>query len=243
MNALIERLRQTLAQQQKFLSEAAHELRTPITAIRLQIDNLAEDTETLTVRTDLDDLRQGSRRASTLVDQLLRMARYDAKAEPVHREIVDLAEIALMAVADHVPLAESRVIDLGVLSSQRTLIEGDERDLRVLIGNLIDNAIKYTPSGGTVDVEVSVRNGHSLVIVQDTGPGIDPALLPRISDRFFRAAPATVEGSGLGLAICQAIADRHGLTLSYINRRDRDGLMVTVTARTHKRPEPTPQGH
>lgn len=129
-----------------------------------------------------------------------------------------------------VSLAESRAVDLGVTSSEPASIVGGERELRILFGNLIDNAVKYTPEGGIVDVAVAAGPGGPVVTISDTGPGIDPAKLPRVFDRFFRAA-ASVEGSGLGLAICKAIADRHGLAVTLSNRSDRTGLRVVVAQR------------
>ena len=227
MNRLIERLRLTLAQQRKFLSDAAHELRTPLTALNLQIANLRGDVRDA-APADVEELRLGAKRAATLVDQLLRMARYDADASAPEPHEVDLRGIVLAAVADHVALAESRSVDLGVTSSEPAPMTGDARDLRVLFGNLIDNAVKYTPEGGVVDVAVTGRAGRPEVVICDTGPGIAQGLMPRVFDRFYRAAPVGVEGSGLGLAICRSIAERHGLTLTLANRGDRSGLRVVV---------------
>lgn len=224
MNALIARLRESVLQQRKFLSDAAHELRTPLTALSLQIGNLGSGDRPSA--SDIQDLESGARRASALVDQLLRMARYDA-TEPVY-ERLDLAAVVLDAIADHVPLAESRAVDLGVLSHDRLPITGDPRELRLLFDNLIDNAVKYTPRGGVVDVTILHDGTKGCVTIADTGPGIPPDILPRICDRFVRAAPRTIDGSGLGLAIARAIADRHSLLLSLANRDDGCGLSVTV---------------
>ncbi|MCW6513112.1 ATP-binding protein [Lichenifustis flavocetrariae] len=231
MNRLIERLRATLTQQRKFLSDAAHELRTPLTALNLQIVNIANPARSIAPE-DIVDLRNGARRAAALVDQLLRLARYDATADIQASIPLDLRTIVLAAVADHVALAESRSVDLGVTSSDTVPLVGDPRDLQILFGNLVDNAVKYTPAGGTVDVAITIGPESGCeVSISDTGPGIDPALLARVFDRFFRAAPAGVEGTGLGLAIGKAIAERHGLKLSITNRTDRSGLRVKVFPR------------
>ncbi len=227
MNRLIERLRVSLDQQRKFLSDAAHELRTPLTALRLQIGNLDASASTADPIT-IEDLQHGIRRASTLIEQLLRVARYDAAAD-VHQCIdVDLCSIVVAAIADHVALAESRSIDLGVTAQEPAPFCGDPGDLRILFGNLIDNALKYTPNGGVVDIAVSGRNGAVGITITDTGPGIDPSLLTRVFDRFFRGPPSTVDGSGLGLAICSSVAAQHGLTITLRNRLDRTGLCVLV---------------
>ena len=228
MNRLIERLRDSLTQQRVFLSDAAHELRTPLTAIELQITNLAHARAAATPAL-LADLRQGARRASTLVEQLLRLARYDIAPSTPDGQIVDLRAVLLEAVADHVPLAESRSIDLGVTTADVAELVGSPRDLRILFGNLIDNAVKYTPEGGTVDVSISKRGCAIEITICDTGPGVDPAILPRVFDRFFRAAAADTEGSGLGLAIAQAIAERHGFAIVLGNRPGGSGLQVTVS--------------
>ena len=239
MNRLIERLRVSLAQQRKFLSDAAHELRTPLTALQLQIGNLNASRSGTTAMA-LDDLRHGIQRASTLVEQLLRVARYDAAADVRQCIDVDLASIVLAAIADHIALAESRSIDLGITAQEPAPFRGDPSDLRILFGNLIDNALKYTLDGGVVDLAVARLDDTIEVSITDTGPGIDPALLTRVFNRFFRAAPAGIEGSGLGLAICKAIADQHGLTLTLSNRWDRTGLRVAVMGRPHEARSPAP---
>lgn len=227
MNRLVERLRDSLAQQRKFLSDAAHELRTPLTALDLQITNLGH-ADAATTPALLADLRQGARRSSVLVDQLLRMARLDALADVMERHDLDLGAVLLEAIADHVALAESRSIDLGLVASQVTPLVGNGRELRIMLGNLIDNAVKYTPAGGTVDVELSYDASRFAIEIRDSGPGIDPELTTRVFDRFFRAADADIEGSGLGLAVAQAIAARHGMSICIANRQDRSGLRVTV---------------
>ena len=224
MNVLIERLQHSLEQQKQFLSDAAHELRTPLAALRLQIENLQfPDDETL-----LPELRRGAARASGLVDQLLRLARYEADSAKSRPERLDAVALVLDCVADHVAVADNKRVDLGVALTEPAQLLGVERELRLLFGNLIENAVRYTPPGGIVDVSVRARDGHLEVEVADTGCGIREEALPRIFDRFFRAAPQDVEGTGLGLAICKAIAERHGFSIALRNR-DGGGLVATVT--------------
>lgn len=161
------------------------------------------------------------------------MARLDAVADLTERHDLDLGAVVIEAIADQVALAESRSIDLGlVASSQRVPFVGSGRELRIMLGNLIDNAVKYTPQDGTVDVGLSCDGGKATIEVWDTGPGLDPALTTRVFDRFFRAADADIEGSGLGLAVAQAIATRHEMVISVANREDRSGLRVTVSGPT-----------
>jgi two-component system OmpR family sensor kinase len=229
MNALIGRWRLSLDQQKQFLSDAAHELRTPLTALRLQIDLLQSDRAG---RTELDaalpELARGAGRASTLVDQLLRMARYESGDRPSESADVDIAALVLACMADFVTLAESKEIDLGLVCSEPARLRGVERDFHLLVSNLIENAVRYTPAGGVVDVGVRIDEGRVVVEVADTGGGIPDELLPRVFDRFFRAPGLVAEGTGLGLAICRAIARRHGLALTLRNRSS-GGLVATVT--------------
>ena len=115
-------------------------------------------------------------------------------------------------IADFIPLAGHRGIDLGMIHDDAAIVTGNPEDLRILIGNLLDNAIRYTPEGGKVDVSMSVSGHHRDVVeILDTGPGISASLLPRVFDRFFRAAGQETEGSGIGLAIVQAIAQRESV--------------------------------
>lgn len=227
MNGLLARLRDALASQREFLSDAAHELRTPLAALQLQLENLAagQGRDDLDVR--IDEMQRGLRRATRLVGQLLGMARFEAST-PRTRSRLELGGIVKEAIADLVPLAEDRQIDLGMVSDEPAAISADAADVRVLVDNLIDNAVRYTPTGGRVDVGVSCRDGTAIVTVADSGPGIDPALLPRVFDRFFRAAGQDIEGSGIGLAIVKAIADREGAAIRLANHPE-GGLVATVT--------------
>ncbi len=226
MNALIGRWRLSLDQQKQFLSDAAHELRTPLTALRLQIDLLRADRAELD--TALPELARGAGRASALVDQLLRMARYETGDRPSERRDIDMAELVVECMADLVTLAESRRVDLGLVCSEPARLSGVERDFHLLVSNLIENAVRYTPAGGVVDVGVRIDDGRVVVEVADTGCGIPDELLPRVFDRFFRAPGLVAEGTGLGLAICRAIARRHGLSLTLRNRAS-GGLVATVS--------------
>jgi two-component system OmpR family sensor kinase len=119
-----------------------------------------------------------------------------------------------LAVADMLPQAQLKRIDLGLVQSEPAWVRGQSEALRMALRNLLDNAIKYTPAGGQIDISIEVVNGQVLLTVEDSGPGISPDALPRVFDRFFRAGDALAEtGSGLGLAIVKTISDRHGATL------------------------------
>jgi two-component system OmpR family sensor kinase len=234
MNSLIERLHHALDQQRRFVSDAAHELRTPLTALRLQIENLQHEAGQGVTEACLTDLERGTRRASALVEQLLRMARYDASREGDAAELVDLPELLKSCLADHLPIAESRGVDLGITAMERAYVLGARSELKNLFANLIDNAVRYTPSGGAVDVNIRPCGDRAVVEIADTGCGISKDLLSRVFDRFFRAAPPGIEGNGLGLSIVKAIADRHDLEVE-LGLRDRGGLVATVSGAAFRR--------
>jgi two-component system OmpR family sensor kinase len=143
-------------------------------------------------------------------------------------EPVDLPELLRSCLADQIPIAESRGVDLGITTMERAYILGARSELRILFANLIDNAVRYTPSGGAVDVSIRPCGERAVVEIADTGCGIPRDLLPRVFDRFFRAAPPGIEGNGLGLSIVKAIADRHDLEVE-LGLREGGGLVATVS--------------
>jgi two-component system OmpR family sensor kinase len=211
MNSLMARLRVAFELQKQFLADAAHELRTPLAVIQIQTDRLASgDDERKAAITD------GVRRASGLVNQLLRLARLDDSSPVQSSEAVEVAPILLGCVADYVEIAERKGVDIGVIEQSQAIFRGSVAELRVLLENLIDNAVRYTPPGGTVDISLRREVEQAVIEVIDSGPGIPPGSEGRIFDRFFRAAPADIEGTGLGLAI----AERNGITVTVANRAD-----------------------
>jgi len=226
MNGLIERLRSALDTQKRFLADAAHELRTPLAAMQIEVEGLSSaTTESLAERKNA--LSRGMRRASALVDQLLRLARLD---EPVRSasENVDIAQLLLDCVGDHVVIADRKGVDLGVDAPAEATLPRNREELRVLFSNLIENAVRYTPAGGTVDVSLKVLGSRAVVEALDTGCGLPAGAGARVFDRFYRGARGT-EGSGLGLAIAQRIAERNGLVLTVQNRSDgQSGVLARV---------------
>ena len=226
MNGLIVRLRAALDAQKQFLADAAHELRTPLAAMQIQVDNLAAG-----ATPDMNERRAaiaaGVKRAGALVDQLLRLARLDAPVPP-DRGPVDVGSLLLGCVGEHVVLAERKGVDIGVSVTGSATFQGSEAELRVLFANLIDNAVRYTPAGGQVDVCLGRWDGHSVVEVRDTGCGLSPGSEERIFDRFYRAAPLEAEGTGLGLAIARRVAERHALGLTVGARPDGVGVIARI---------------
>ncbi len=230
MNVLTGRLQGALDKQKRFVADAAHELRTPLTALQIQLDNLAARPDANEGR-PIAELRAGVGRARRLVEQLLRLARSEEPIGIDAAEAIDLPAFMTQCVADFVSIAEARGVDLGIVKSESVTISGSCADLELLFGNLIDNAIRYTPAGGSVDVSVGRANDNFIVEVADTGCGVAEADIPRLFDRFFRAASIDVEGSGLGLSIAAAVAKRHALSIEVANRHGTRGLIVRVSGR------------
>jgi len=226
LNGLLARLEQALERERGFIADAAHELRTPLTAVGLQVQVLERVPDGSQRSEALARLKAGVERAVRLVGQLLDLARQDAAAErPQVR--VDLAALAREVVVEQSDHAVARGIDLG-LDAGAAQAQGDPHALRVALGNLVDNAIRYTPSGGKVDVRVGTEDGAAVVEVIDTGPGIPPAERERVFERFRRGEGAARTGSGLGLAIVREIAGRHGAAVELADRAGGTGLRARL---------------
>lgn len=228
LNDLLARLRTALASQRAFVADAAHELRTPLTALQLQlqlVERAASDEER---RQAMDALKAGLQRTGHTVQQLLTLARQEPGAGEIDRIPVALAPLARQVVADHAVLAESRGIDLGLsLADEEAVVPGDSEGLRILLANLVGNALRYTPTGGRVDLAAAREAGQAYVEVADTGPGIPPEERERVFDRFYRPAGEEESGSGLGLAIVRTIAERHGARVRLLDA-EGGGLKVRV---------------
>lgn len=218
VNDLFTRLSHAAATQRLFVDDAAHELRTPLTALKLQV-SLAERAADAGARaTAFAALHGGLDRAARLVHQLLTLARHEPGAMQVVLQCVDLAVLARAAVADLALQADGCRIDLGVIGTMATPVLGDPDALRILINNLLDNALRATSRGGRIDVRVEHQDQLACLTVDDTGPGIPESDLARVFDRFFRGAGAPAGGSGLGLAIVQRICELHHATIVLTNR-------------------------
>jgi two-component system OmpR family sensor kinase len=233
LNDLLGRLGAALERERGFLADAAHELRTPLTALHLQMGTLARATNESERSDATEKLSAGVQRAIRLVEQLLSLARQEPRAD-MARKRLRFDDLAREVVAEMVPLADARKIDLGISASQPAHVLGDPDALRTLVRNLVDNAVRYTPVGGTVDVAVqdsdAAGTGQGAVLrVVDTGPGIPPEERKRVFDRFYRPPGTTPPGSGLGMAIVKAIADAHRATVVLDSDPNTNGLAVTVS--------------
>ena len=229
LNDLLVRLGVALDRERAFMADAAHELRTPLTALHLQMGTLSRAANEAERNDAMEKLSAGMQRAIRLVEQMLSLARQEPRVQPT-RAPVPLADIARDVVAELVPLADAKQIDLGISNSQPAIVMGDPDALRTLTRNLVDNAVRYTPTGGRVDVSVEngSDSGQTLLKVVDNGPGIPPEERSRVLDRFYRPPGTSPPGSGLGMAIVKAIADTHGATLELDAGPDGTGLAVSV---------------
>ncbi|WP_255368623.1 ATP-binding protein [Polaromonas sp. OV174] len=235
LNLLFGRVRSAFDAQKNFVADAAHELRSPLTALKLQAQALRRtETDPAAHEAGVARLNQGLDRTIRLVEQLLLLAREEAGTGQTASaaESVDLQAVVKLAVADVLPQAGHKNIDLGLAAKQpmaeAITVSGQGEALRILLRNLLDNAVKYTPAGGQVDVSLQRQDGQAVLTVEDSGPGIADADRPRVFDRFFRAAESLEAGSGLGLAIVKVIADRHGATLALARSESLGGLRVDV---------------
>lgn len=216
MNDLLARLSANVEAQKRFVADAAHQMKTPLAGIRTQAELALRQRSPDDMQASLLHLISGAERATRLVNQLLSLARAEDQRTPsIPHARVDLQEIAQEQTQNWVHQAMSRQIDLGLESDDtEVLIEGNALLLAELLNNLIDNALRYTPEGGTVTVRVHVQDGRAVLDVEDSGPGIPPEEREWVFDRFYRILGTATDGSGLGLAIVKEIAQQHGATLS-----------------------------
>jgi len=232
LNALLARLREALDRQKRFTADAAHELRSPLTALQVQLDMLARARTPEENRAALEALRAGMKRAARLVEQMLTMARLEPEAQLAQPAAVALDALAAQVAGELEPLAEARRIELRLERLESVAVRGDATALHALARNLIDNAIRYAPAGGAVRLAAFAEDGSAFLVVEDDGPGIPPAERARVFDRFYRLPGSHAEGSGLGLAIARQVADAHGAEIALGDAAGGHGLRVTVRFKT-----------
>lgn len=213
LNLLLERVRHAFASQQQFVGDAAHELRTPLAALQLQLQGLRRAADDATREQAIARLGEGVARATRLIEQLLSMARHDGGAPQLVLAPTDLVQAVREAVSQALPQANAKRIEIALDGPDAATVDGQADALVLLARNLLDNAIKYTPEDGSVRIAISADGPVSL-IVDDTGPGIPPGERERVFDRFYRGADAGASGSGLGLALVRTLAGRHGAAVS-----------------------------
>jgi len=231
LNDLLQRLQRAIESQGQFVADAAHELRTPLTAVQLQLQVLQRAESQPERDAALERLGEGIRRSTHLVQQLLTLARQEPGSAAPEKESVDLRALAERVAADFEPLARDKTIDLK-LDLRAAVVPGEAEGLRVMLNNLVENAIRYTQAGGQVGLIVHRDDAEATVEVDDTGPGIPEDQRARVFDRFYRAtrsdSSSESEGSGLGLAIVKRVVDRHSGRIELRTGSSGIGLAVVV---------------
>ena len=233
LNLLFGRVRTAFEAQQHFVADAAHELRSPLAALKLQVLSLERAQDEAARAVAIGRVTAGIERATRLVEQLLVLARQEGAAAGKLAP-VNLSELVKRTLGDMAGLAQARQIDLGLHHADEATVAGQPDALIILLRNLVDNAIKYTPAGGTVDIDLrrvaGAKGGPGRVVlaIEDSGPGIPPEERERVFSRFYRVPGSPAGGSGLGLAIIKSIAEAHGATLTLDSSQRLGGLQVKV---------------
>jgi signal transduction histidine kinase len=228
MNALFERFDNALAAERRLTSAAAHELRTPLAAVKVQAQVAARARNSEEAARALHNLATCIDRAARMVDQLLTLARLDSlSASPAQHTTLRLDEIAAQVIDELAPLIDQHALQLAKSLAPAT-VEGMEFGLAVLIRNLIDNAARYTPPGGTLRVATGQHGEHAYAEVEDSGPGIPPQERKRVFDRFYRLPSSNVDGCGIGLSIVRTVAHVHRAKVT-LGESALGGLRAVVT--------------
>lgn len=229
INRLLGRVSQVLEGQRRFIADAAHELRSPLTAMSLQAERLEGAELPTEARERLSVLRRGIERGRSLLEQLLAFAKVQV-VETATPASSGTRHVLRRVLEDLLPLAEQKDIDIGIESDEDPVVAISEMDLSIVLKNLIENAIRYTPANGRIDIGVQHAGAMAVLVVEDSGPGIAPGERERVLGAFYRTLGSDQAGSGLGLAIVKAIIDRSGaqLRLDYADEQTQSGLRATV---------------
>ena len=228
LNGLFQRVEQTIDAERRFTADAAHELRTPLAALQAQLQVAQRARNGEEHDRSLQQLQSGLSRAARLVDQMLQLARLDPESGLPHPQPVDLTALGEAVCADLGAQIIARNIDFSFESPGPAIVTGHAEWLRVLIRNLVDNAVRYTPEGGTVTVRIERQNDRLTLSVSDSGPGIPPAQRSAVLQRFHRLDQGGQPGSGLGLAIVARIAELHAAQLYLGTSPMTKGLDIRV---------------
>ena len=227
INEHTARLAQLISAQKQFIADAAHQLKTPLTLLRIQADFATRQNDLPAVIEVLDDLRKNTEQVSHLVDQLLTLNRAEADSRP-KLSSVDLTDLARRTTFEWLPIALKKSIELGFESEQPFWIHGNEFLLRELLNNLLDNAIRFTPASGHVSVRITRLDAQAALTVEDSGPGIPPHERERVFDRFYQIPERDTSGCGLGLAIVREICTLHQGIISLHSAANGTGTAVEV---------------
>lgn len=229
INRLLARINHLMSQQRRFIADAAHELRSPLTALSVQAQNLRQANSLEAMHERITPLQAGIERARQLTEQLLNLARTQAGGST--ESVVDVSALARELIAQYLPAAEAKGIDLGLEESDRFSLRALPESLRLILGNALENAINYTPACGEVTLRLTADGDMAVIEVVDNGPGIPPAERDRVFDAFYRMPGATGTGSGLGLAIAREAATRLDGEINLKERPDGSGLIFSYRQR------------
>lgn len=235
INQLLNRTHQAMQQQQRFIADAAHELRTPTTALSLQAERLSEHNLPPELKEQIGSLKTTIQRSHQLQEQLLTLARSQASPEQPNSEQAQTPSTPIQPIFQRIiqdlhPLAQAKDQDIGVTSSENPSLPINEIDLYTLVKTFADNAIRYTPRGSQIDLSTQSWQGSTILIIEDNGNGIPPAERQRVFDPFYRILGSGEQGTGLGLSIAQTIVQHHGGTISLHNSQNfPTGLRVEIT--------------
>ena len=227
LNALLARLKRAFSSQRAFVADAAHELRSPLTALKLQLQLLDRAPDDAARSQAREKLHEGVDRATRLIEQLLTAARTDPNDAKISFQQIDVAELVRQTMADVFVFAQERRIDIELEAPEHLTIAGDADALRILVRNLLDNAVRYSREGGALLASVGADAGEVVLTVEDAGPGIPEHERERVFDRFYRREPNQQGGSGLGLTIVKNIAEQHGAHIALGESRF-GGLKVSI---------------
>lgn len=231
INDLLLKVEQSMQQQRRFVADAAHELRTPMTALSLQAEHLANAPMSELAEHRLLELRQGIERSRRLLEQLLGLARAQEQAQAIAAEMppVAIRDIYRQVLEELMPLVEAKQIDIGVIEGPQVSVRMNKLALSTIVKNLVDNAIRYTPQHGQIDLSVRQQGPWAVLEVSDSGPGIPAHERERVYDPFYRILGSEQQGSGLGLSIVQTLIKTAGGEIQLLNAAGRtSGLLVRV---------------
>jgi len=239
VDGLLERIRAGVERERRFIADAAHELRTPLAAMRINVEALRQRPHDAADETLLDGLVHAGDRATRLVSQLLALMRSDAAPATASQQPLRLDELAQERLAALGGIARQRGVELELDAPSAVTVTGERQGLITLLDNLIENAIKYAPAGSSVSMRVATdAAGAAQLSVEDAGPGIPVGLRERVFERFYRAPDQLQSGSGLGLAIVRAVAEAHHATISLGEPDGHTGLRVSVSFGAVSSPQP-----
>jgi signal transduction histidine kinase len=227
VNGMFEKNRGVRLREQSFIADAAHELRTPIAAIRMNAEALNTHDLTPVDHELLNCLLKSNARAGRLVEQLMALSRSESNTDSQQFKLINLSNIIPDCLAEIAPLARLAQVELSLNIEPNMVINADEQSIRVLVENVVGNAIKYAPRGSVI-IDVCQTARGALLTVTDEGPGISSERMDRVFDRFYRPSGQSQPGSGLGLAIAKSVAMKHSAQISIHNKAEGSGLVVQV---------------